>query len=201
MIGKLSGLVDCIDEDSVILDVAGVGYVVYVPTYLLSKLQVASHQALYIHMLVREDNISLYGFESLEQKQWFLTLQSVQGVGAKMAIAILSAMTPQDILTSIMAQDAQSFKRISGIGPKLADRIVNELKAKKNIATFVPSTVVANAPGIAKSSSLMADAVSALTNLGFDRKLVFVEVSEVLQEDEGQSLESVITKTLQRINS
>lgn len=200
MIGKLKGIVEHIDEDSFIIDVAGVGYIVNCTTNLTSNITLGKSIEVFTHMHVREDNISLFGFESQPEKEWFLTLQSVQGVGAKMALAVLSAMSPDEILSSIYAEDTAAFKRVSGVGPKLALRIVNELKSKKKITTFGPSSLPTQRPSN-HEHSVLADAVSALTNLGFDRRQVFVKVSQILESDPHMPLDEVITLTLQTIHN
>ena len=131
MIAKLRGIVDFFGDDSAIIDVNGVGYLVYASNRTLSKLVKGSETTLFIETVVREDSISLYGFTSALEKEWFLTLTKVQGVGAKVCLSILSILTPPQLSQAIAAQDKTSFTRAAGVGPKLAARIVTELKGKK----------------------------------------------------------------------
>ena len=131
MIGKLKGLIDSYGEDFVILDVNGVGYVVHCSTRTLQKLpRVGEASALAIETQVREDSIRLFGFASEAERDWFRLLQTVQGVGAKVALAILSILPANDLASAIAMQDKASVSRAPGVGPKLAARIVAELKDK-----------------------------------------------------------------------
>src|SRR5579862_1103666 len=130
MIGKLTGVVDTITEDTVILDVAGVGYLVQCPSSTLSRLAVGAHVSLMIEMKVSEDAIRLYGFASAEEREWFRLLQTVQSVGARVALSVLSALSPRDLERAIALSDKAAIGRAQGVGPKLALRIVTELKDK-----------------------------------------------------------------------
>ena len=131
MIGKLRGVVDSFGDDFVILDVAGVGYVVNCSSRTLQHLPRAGEPAtLAIETQVREDSIRLFGFSRDAERDWFRLLQSVQGVGAKVALAILSILPPDELANAIAMQDKATVSRASGVGPKLAARIVAELKDK-----------------------------------------------------------------------
>ncbi|MDE3060994.1 MAG: Holliday junction branch migration protein RuvA, partial [Pseudomonadota bacterium] len=131
MIGKLRGLIDTIEDDSIVLDVGGVGYHVFCSGRTLAALPSAGEAAqLIIEMHVREDHIHLYGFPDVVEREWFRLLLTVQGVGNRIALAILSAYTPEQMARAVLARDIAAFKAISGIGPKLAERIVTELKDK-----------------------------------------------------------------------
>ena len=130
MIAKLHGIIDTIGEDSCIIDVNGVGYLVSASAKTLAKLNVGAEASLLTVMTVREDDISLFGFADAWEKEWFNTLTKVQGVGAKVCLSILSVLTPTQLAQAINAQDKASFCRASGVGPKLAARIVTELKDK-----------------------------------------------------------------------
>src|SRR5579863_9193080 len=131
MIGKLRGLIDSIGDDSIILDVGGVGYHVFCSSRTLAALPLVGEAAqLVIEMHVREDHIHLYGFPDSIERDWFRLLLTVQGVGNKIALAILGAYAPEQLAHSILAKDTAAFRAISGIGPKLAERIVTELKDK-----------------------------------------------------------------------
>ena len=130
MIAKLRGIIDTIADDFCIIDVNGVGYLVAASSKTLSKLSIGSEATLLTEMVVREDSLSLFGFADAWEKEWFNTLTKVQGVGAKVCLSILSVLTPTQLAQAIGAQDKTSFCRASGVGPKLAARIVTELKDK-----------------------------------------------------------------------
>ena len=130
MIGKLAGIVDALGEDGVILDVNGVGYLVQCPSSTLSRLAVGAHASLMIEMKVSEDAIRLYGFASGEEREWFRLLQTVQNVGAKVALSVLSTLSPRDLQRALALSDKAMIGRAPGVGPKLALRIATELKDK-----------------------------------------------------------------------
>lgn len=201
MIGKLRGIVDESTEDSVILDVNGVGYVVFCSSRTLSALQPGATASLVIETHVREDHIHLYGFADALEREWFRLLTSVQGVGAKMAQAIQGGFDADALSRTIGAQDKTGLTRVKGIGPKVAERIVTELKSKvvKMGALPMPShsgvVVESSAPAASKTKGkkasspqarIMEDAVSALTNLGYPRTDSFTVVASILQRSEGE---------------
>ena len=130
MIGKLTGLVDSISDDLVILDVNGVGYIVQCPASTLSRLSVGASVSLLIEMKVSEDSMRLYGFSGAEERDWFRLLQSVQSVGSKVALAVLSTLSPRDLGRALALGDKAMIGRAPGVGPKLALRIATELKDK-----------------------------------------------------------------------
>ena len=130
MIGKLSGLVDAITDDGVILDVNGVGYLVQSPASTLSRLTVGAHTTLLIEMKVSDDAIRLYGFASAEEREWFRLLQTVQNVGSKVALAVLSTLSPRELQRALALGDKAMIGRAPGVGPKLALRIATEMKDK-----------------------------------------------------------------------
>jgi Holliday junction DNA helicase RuvA len=169
MIGKLKGLIDSFGEDYVILDVNGVGYVVNCSSRTLAHLPRPGEPAtLSIETQVREDAIRLFGFLDEAERDWFRLLQSVQGVGAKVALALLSTLSADALAQAVAGQDKAMVARAPGVGPKLAARIVAELKDK------APAGAVAIAPAAAPAESPAApsaarDAVSALCNLGYGR--------------------------------
>ena len=168
MFAKLRGAVDTIGEDSVIIDVNGVGYLVHASGRTLSQLPpVGQTMTLFIETQVREDAITLFGFAKQEDQRWFKLLTSVQGVGARLALSILSALSPAELSAAVAHQDKAAVARANGVGPKLAQRIVIELKDK--VGTILPDFEVAPAAkgGAASAGSLLADAVSALVNLGY----------------------------------
>lgn len=172
MIGRLKGLIDSYGEDFVILDVNGVGYVVQCSSRTLQKLPpVGEATALSIETQVREDAIRLFGFTSDAERDWFRLLQNVQGVGAKVALAILGILGPGDLATAIGTQDKTAVARAPGVGPKLAARIVAEMKDKAPALAAV-DPVVAKLAGAEEAKSApkpVQDAISALVNLGYGR--------------------------------
>ncbi len=171
MIGKLKGVVDSLSEDHLILDVHGVGYVVACSTRTLQKLPRPGEAAvLSIETQVREDAIRLFGFLSDSERDWFRLLQNVQGVGSKVALAILSILPPSDLASAIALQDKVSVARAPGVGPKLAARIVAELKDKAGGFGAVDAAAIQLAGDEAPAGSSAAqEAISALVNLGYGR--------------------------------
>lgn len=178
MIAKLRGIADTIGEDSVIIDVNGVGYLVFASNRTLSKLVRGGEVCLWIETVVREDNISLYGFADQPEREWFLTLTKVQGVGARVCLSILSVLSPAQLAQAVAAQDKASFTRASGVGPKLAARIVSELKGKTVGLPQSADTVELAAAIDGRTIPVTAaedngrnaeDAISALVNLGYQR--------------------------------
>ena len=172
MIGKLKGIIDSYSDDHIILDVNGVGYIVACSGRTLQKLpKVGEAAALAIETQVREDAIRLYGFSSDAERDWFRLLQSVQGVGSKVALAILSILSPSELTSAIALQDKASVSRASGVGPKLAARIVAELKDKAPVfGNIDPNVVRLAGEDEAKTAPKPAqDAISALVNLGYGR--------------------------------
>lgn len=166
MIGKLSGTVDSVTDDAVILDVNGVGYLVGCPSSTLSRLAVGAHVSLMIEMKVSDDAIRLYGFASAEEREWFRLLQTVQNVGSKVALAVLSTLSPRELQRALALGDKAMIGRSPGVGPKLALRIATELKDK------APSMMAHSAEDGAASVTIAprgpeADAVSALIHLGY----------------------------------
>jgi Holliday junction DNA helicase RuvA len=131
VIGKLTGVIDSLNEDGLLLDVNGVGYVVHASSKTIGRLGAAGANAsILVETQVREDAITLFGFADHAERDWFRLLRSVQGVGGKVALAILSTLTPNDLVNAVASQDKASVSRASGVGPKLAQRIVSELKDK-----------------------------------------------------------------------
>jgi Holliday junction DNA helicase RuvA len=165
MIGKLTGIVDSIAEDSVILDVGGVGYLVQCPSTTLSRLAAGAHASLMIEMKVSEDAIRLYGFASGEEREWFRLLQTVQNVGAKVALSVLSTLSPRDLQRALALSDKAMIGRAPGVGPKLALRIATELKDKAP-AMMLRGEEGPHVPAAAPRGPA-ADAVAALLKLGY----------------------------------
>jgi len=186
MIAKLKGLLDHIGEDHCIIDVNGVGYLVFCSGRTLNNIgHVGDGVVLMIETHVREDHIHLFGFASDLEKDWFSLLQSVQGVGAKVALGILSVASPDELTSSIAAQDKTTVSRANGVGPKLATRIVNELKDKVAKLGFAAPTGTSTKDAAPAGGSDVQDAVSALVNLGYGQADAFVAVSKAHQQLEG----------------
>ncbi|MEQ8664658.1 MAG: Holliday junction branch migration protein RuvA [Rhodospirillales bacterium] len=175
MIAKLSGRVDSVGLDWVIIDVGGVGYLAYCSSRTLSSFGVGMAVSLMIETHVREDHIHLYGFADADELDWFRLLTTVQGVGAKVGLGILSVLEPVDLLRAIVSGDKAALGRASGVGPKLANRILTELKDKAGnmalgqvgtrSATGGPEGHSPVVPGGVRGE--ITDAVSALVNLGY----------------------------------
>ncbi len=171
MIGKLKGMIDTIGEDFIILDVHGVGYLVQcsAPT-LLHLGHVGEPASLAIETHVREDSIRLYGFMTEAERDWFRLLQTVQGVGAKVALALLGAMNAQELAAAIAAQDKAWIARAPGIGPRLAARLVVELKDKAPAGgAWAQEQAAAAQPREASAPPAAQDAIAALLTLGYGR--------------------------------
>lgn len=171
MIGKLKGTIDEIGDDYVLVDVHGVCYVAFCSARTLSKLGSAGEACvLFIETYVREDQLKLFGFQTQLEREWFNLLQSVQGVGAKVALAVLSTLTPPELANAIALQDKTAVSRAQGVGPKVAIRIVTELKNKA--PAFAGEAInigLKQEIGEGVAAAPVADAVSALTNLGYSR--------------------------------
>ena len=185
MIGKLKGIIDSYGEDFVILDVQGVGYVVQCSSRTLQKLpQVGEAASLSIETHVREDAIRLYGFASDGERDWFRLLQSVQGVGAKVALAILGVLSPGELATALATQDKAMVGRAPGVGPKLAQRIVSELKDKAPAFASIDPTVMrlAGEDEAKTAPKPVQDAISALVNLGYGRPQAAAAVAASVKE-------------------
>ncbi|MCA1952362.1 MAG: Holliday junction branch migration protein RuvA [Hyphomicrobiales bacterium] len=170
MIGRLRGVVDGYGEDHVILDVHGVGYLVHCSARTLQSLPPAGEAAtLHVETVVREDMIRLFGFATPVEKDWFNILIGVQGVGQKVALAILSTLRPADLANAIAMKDKAAIARAPGVGPKLAERICVELKGKAPVFGGIDPAIVALAGdvGDGRASGPVRDAISALVNLGY----------------------------------
>ncbi len=214
MIAKLRGLVDTIGEDYCIIEVNGVGYLVYASVKTLEKLALNTTTTLMIETIVREDNISLFGFADVLEKEWFNTLTKVQGVGAKVCLSIMSVLSPNQLAQAVAAQDKSSFSRANGVGPKLAARIVTELKDKivtvpiANISKDINQSLnIDTATGevleyednlISRDDdpTKMEDAISALVNLGYQRLEAYRVVNLVLSKNENADTGEIIRLSL-----
>ena len=170
MIGKLKGIIDSYGEDHIIVDVNGVGYVVHCSARTLQALPAAGEPvSLSIDTYVREDQIRLFGFLSDTEREWFRLLQTVQGVGAKVALSVLGTLKPADLASAIAMRDKATVARTPGVGPKVAERIVTELKDKAPAYADVDPAVIRLSGAVEdkRAPAPVADAVSALVNLGY----------------------------------
>jgi Holliday junction DNA helicase RuvA len=170
MIAKLRGILDTYGEDSIVVDVNGVGYLVHCSSRTLQALPAQGEAVtLSIETHVREDQIRLFGFVTDVEREWFRLLQTVQGVGTKVALAVLGTLKPADLATAIAMRDKAAVARTPGVGPKVAERIVTELKDKAPAYADLDPAVVrlSGALDERRAPQPIADAVSALVNLGY----------------------------------
>ncbi len=200
MIGKLTGTVDRVTQEGLILDVGGVGYVVFASAVTSRGLSAGSAASLLIETHIREDHIHLFGFASAAEQDWFRLLTSVQGVGGRVALSILSVLAPDELALAIAAQDKRALTRADGVGPRLASRITSELKDRAGAATLSP---VSQTPGVAAApAGVVSEAVSALVNLGFDRSAAMSAVSKAqgaLSADNADNLDAVLPAALKEL--
>lgn len=183
MIGRLRGIIEQADEDSCVIDVNGVGYVVHASARTLRELSPGVEAKLLVETVVREDAILLYGFIASAERDWFRILTTVQGVGAKVALSLLSTLAPDELASAIVAQDKASLNRAAGVGPKLAARLTTELKDKATQWGAIPgaraATAAAKVDAPASAPSANEDAISALVNLGYKRMEAFGAIARV----------------------
>jgi Holliday junction DNA helicase RuvA len=163
MIGRLSGTVAAIERDALVLDVHGVGYEVHMTTRDLGALAPGDALTVIVETIVREDLIRLYGFRDAAHREWFRLLQTLQAVGAKVALGILSTLPPDQLAQAIAADDRAAIARAPGVGKRVAERVVTELRGK------MPAAAISVAPAAAPrpADEPLADAISALVNLGY----------------------------------
>jgi len=200
MIGQLTGLVGQIELDRCLIDVNGVGYVVSASTRTLSNLPSPPERArVLIETVVREDAIQLFGFATGDEREWFRLLTTVQGVGAKVALAILSVSGPGELVLAIGSGDKTSLTRAAGVGGRLAERIVSELKNK--IAKMPGGGVSLPMGGVAVQAGggVEGDALLALAGLGFRRAEAWPVLSKVLAAHEGAGLDMVLRLCLKEL--
>ncbi len=207
MIGKLKGIVDSIYEEYLILDINGVGYRVFCSSKILSNIEVGSALSLTIQTIVREDAIMLFGFLNDYEKTWFETLCKVNGIGNKMALKIMGALTIDEILMAIDSQDSKMFCRAPGVGQKIASRIITELKdIRKTLGNLESieiniNAVSTNTSSLENDDTRLKDALSALENLGYQKNVAYNIIVNILKEREDIVIESLITEALKRINN
>jgi len=203
MIGKLKGILDESGEDWVLLDVNGVGYIVSCSARTLANLPPRGEAyELLIETYVREDQIRLFGFGTALERDWFNLLQSVQGVGAKLALTILSTLSSEELTSAVMMEDKASVSRTPGVGPKVAQRIVSELKDKTPAGPLeglsgggsggdVPTGVLSGSSG---------DAISALVNLGYSRSMAGAAVAKIVQSGDEHDTAALIRLGLKELS-
>jgi Holliday junction DNA helicase RuvA len=217
MIAKLKGIIDNIGEDCCIIDVNGVGYLVNMSSKTLSKLSQGEYTTLLIETVIKEDSITLFGFQSPWEKEWFNTLTKIQGVGGKVCLAILSALSPAELSQAISAQDKTPFQRASGVGPKLATRLVTELKDKivtipvEYLSSTNLNTVfkgekeqteqpIALEPQTDETYSKTEDLTSALTNLGYQKIDAYRVASSICLQNKDADIGTLIRLALKEFN-
>jgi holliday junction DNA helicase RuvA len=196
MIAKLTGLIGQIEADRCVIDVNGVGYLVQASTRTLSALPTGQVASVLVETVVREDAILLFGFADAAERDWFRLLTTVQGVGARVALGVLSALSPRDLVQAIQAGDRGALTRAPGVGPKLAVRLLTELREK---AGAMPS---GEGPGLVLpgAGGVEADALSALVNLGYRRPEAAVAVDRVVRRlGEDAALAAVIREGLKEL--
>ena len=191
MIARLSGIVGELGEDFAIIDVGGVGYLVFCSSRTLSRMPALGGSVrVEVETHVREDHIHLYGFIDVAERAWFRLLTTVQGVGARVGLAILSVLTAEELVQAVAAQDKAAVARANGVGPKLAGRIVTELRDK------VGGMAIGSAGAtdvVSATDATGEEAISALVNLGYSRGDAFNAVAKAGKElGEGAPLESLI---------
>ncbi|MEE4014451.1 Holliday junction branch migration protein RuvA [Roseibium sp. FZY0029] len=203
MIGKLKGTIDSYGEDHVILDVHGVGYQVHCPSRILQGLPRAGEAAvLFIETIVREDMIRLYGFGIEAEREWFRILMTVQGVGAKVALGILGILKASEVANAIALGDKAVISRAPGVGKRVAERIISELKEKAPGLATVDQGTIAVSQTVADNVAArpVAEAVSALTNLGYAQAQASGAVAKALQSaGEGATTETLIRLGLKEL--
>jgi holliday junction DNA helicase RuvA len=185
MIGKLKGIIESYGEDSVIVDVNGVGYVVHCSARTLQALPAVGEAAtLSIETHVREDQIRLFGFITDLEREWFRLLQTVQGVGTRVALSVLGTLKPADLATAVAMRDKGAITRAPGVGPKVAERICTELKDKAPAyATVDPAVIrLSGALDEKRAPQPVSDAISALTNLGYGQPQAAAAVAAATRE-------------------
>ena len=207
MIGRLRGKVDAIGESYLIVDVNGVGYEVQASARTLRSLELGQEVTLSIETYVREDAIRLFGFTTEVERAWFRTLQSVQGVGSKVALAILGTLSTQDLANAIALGNRAAIEQAPGVGRKLAQRIVTELKEKApqlSIGVHAPTAEMrangAGGPVLLQEGNVSAEAISALTNLGYPPQQAAAAIAAAIGElGEAADLAQLIKRGLREL--
>ena len=196
MIGKLKGLVDSIYKEQAIINVSGIGYIVSCSLKTISKMKIGDPVQLFVDTQMKESQITLYGFHEINEKNCFLKLITIKGVGPKLALTILSYLTADQISMSIIAKDKDVFQSISGVGSKIVNRLFTELKA----TDFCFEHPLQEISAVDNHNSLKEDAVSALINLGVNRGDAYSIVSRTLLSNHDMDLNTLIKESLSKIN-
>ena len=204
MIGKLKGVIDSYGEDFVIIDVHGVGYQVHCSTRTLQELPRTGEPAtLSIETHVREDQIRLFGFQGDIEREWFRLLQTVQGVGARVALNVLGTLKPSELASAIATRDKAMVARTPGVGPKVAERIVTELKDKAPAYAHIDPALVqlSGALDEKRAPQPLADAVSALVNLGYGQPQAAAAIAAAARNaGEGAEVKTLIRLGLRELS-
>ncbi|RCL01050.1 MAG: holliday junction DNA helicase RuvA [Candidatus Tokpelaia sp. JSC188] len=204
MISKLKGFLEDIGNDYIIIDVQGVGYMVYVTTRMLGNLpKIGQSVIFFIETQVREDAIRLFGFASKLEVEWFRLLQDVQGVGAKVALAILGTLGIEELVNAIALGDIETVCRVPGIGKKVAGRIVSELKSKPSAYFAIAGSIISTMTDAKKQGlhTPMIDAISALCNLGYSLELATNSVATALKKvEKGADSAKLIQLSLRKLS-
>ena len=202
MIGRLSGKISEIGIDYIVIDINGVGYIVFCSSKLISSYNIGDEVELITQTIVKENDISIFGFATNTDKEFFNHLLTIQGVGPKLAQTIIGSLNVNEIIQSVQTNDNITFTRISGVGPKLATRLVNELKNKKFISKLQNIKLK---PSVEKEDTLnsqkILDATSALTNLGYSGVQVNKVIHDILSVDKTISLEEVIRLSIKALSN
>jgi Holliday junction DNA helicase RuvA len=198
MIAQLTGRVDALSDGACVIDVGGVGYLVQASARTLSALpQAPALTKVLIETHVREDAIILYGFADTAERDWFRLLTTVQGVGGKVALAILSALSPRDLISAIAAGDKTSLTRAPGVGPRLAVRLLTELRDKTGAMPSSPGVIYTP---VAAAATPADDALSALVNLGYRRPEAQQAIARVLERlGDSATLDALIRDSLKEL--
>lgn len=215
MIGKLTGKVDQIFNDHIILDVMGVGYITYCSLYTISSLKKGDTRSLLITSQTKDDGTTLFGFIDIVEKNCFQHLLSVQGIGGRMAMTILGILTTTQLLESICTKLPQVLETVPGVGPKLARRIITELSCNKQLIALFESLLVDQAITTGDTELVVAsaaegkvpllhnnvanDAIAALVNLGFNKQIVINIVSTIMTEQNSIALPELIRLALSKV--
>lgn len=201
MIAKLTGIIDSVFDGFLILDVSGVGYRVFCSAKTAMKMPPKGQTAtLWIETHVREDHIHLFGFADTIEQQSFILLTGVQGVGSRVALAILSALSPSDIQMAVMTGDSKAFTRASGVGPKLGTRLVTELKGKLgSLGTNETMVISGFEEASGSTSTVLNETISALVNLGYSRTEAGITVSAILKDNQTATTPELIRLALKEI--
>ncbi len=200
MIARLKGTVDQLGDGSVVIDVGGVGYLAFCSSKTLGQLAVGEAVSLEIETHVREDHIHLYGFRDAAERDWFKLLTSVQGVGAKVGLAVLGVLGPDDLMRAVAAGDKAMVTQTPGVGPKLATRILSELKDKVGVIAIGQAGAAKPTAAAAPGARALSDAASALANLGYGPAEALGAVSRVADRlGNGVPVEELIREGLREL--